>query len=630
MKKVAAFRFFSIIIISILMLNMIMPIIDPSSFNVIAAPARPPTTAPSHISPSNAARDVSLTPTFSWGAVSGATRYGLFISDTTTGALVYDTDVWGVNITGTSFVLPSGILRQGVTYRWNMRAGNAAGWSNIFSTAWTFTTAGATVTVPQSSLPENPVILGITPNPVRGANVRQWLTISGSGFSREFNVTLTTKGYPFIIPRERTKWINSEKVKIYINTTSETASWSAVISNPNRQNSNSFVFEVRSSEELPPIRRVTFNGMPLEVLEYQVITERGRTLVPVRVISEKLGQIKWNNLNRSITITHDDIIVYMRINNNTALVNAQEVLLDVPPRLHNNIAYVPVRFLADVLGLHIVWDPIGLVALNEINNLQQTIEMFRRYWIDEFDMLEPPGTLNLIVNFFAPGFVSQADSLYFAGLDMYILALRSLTLAEMALRDNNIELSKKKLNQAVRFRTYGSSSINTAFKVFPSAIEASVRQILTLPITLPAGLISVYVGAKMSVPAATIYAIGWSLLESKVDYSIDVAARGENIDEAKRKAIINAASSVFFEIPSVKAEMEVLINEPVRRFVGRDSGIYQIIERHLRVPEIRTKVMKRVSKVAESLTSDLVKSEVKDFISLFTKTFTNVITQIGN
>jgi hypothetical protein len=138
---------------------------------------RAPTVAPSHISPANDARDVSLTPTFSWGAVSGATHYGLYIRDTVTGVLVFDSEARGISLTGTSYTLPSGILVEERLYRWNMRAGNAAGWGP-FSTAWTFTTRGPVVTPPTTppihiSPPDGATNVSLTPtfswNPVSGA-----------------------------------------------------------------------------------------------------------------------------------------------------------------------------------------------------------------------------------------------------------------------------------------------------------------------------------------------------------------------------------------------------------------------------------------------------------------------------
>src|ERR1019366_7351151 len=68
----------------------------------------------------------TLTPTMSWNASSGANNYGVYIYDVTTSTLVYDNVSVG-NVT--SLVLPSGYLTAGHSYRWNMQAGNSAGFS---------------------------------------------------------------------------------------------------------------------------------------------------------------------------------------------------------------------------------------------------------------------------------------------------------------------------------------------------------------------------------------------------------------------------------------------------------------------------------------------------------------------
>ena len=67
----------------------------------------------------------NLTPTLSWSAVTGATKYGLYISQSPYGSanIIYS----NTNLTGTSFTLPSGTLQNGVKYRWNMSSFNASG-----------------------------------------------------------------------------------------------------------------------------------------------------------------------------------------------------------------------------------------------------------------------------------------------------------------------------------------------------------------------------------------------------------------------------------------------------------------------------------------------------------------------
>ncbi|OYT37544.1 hypothetical protein B6U82_01550, partial [Candidatus Pacearchaeota archaeon ex4484_31] len=74
----------------------------------------------------------TTTPTFEWEKVEGADYYALYISHEPYGPsnLVYSNP----KISGTSFKLPEGYLRDGVKYRWNMRAySKEAGWSDYSS-----------------------------------------------------------------------------------------------------------------------------------------------------------------------------------------------------------------------------------------------------------------------------------------------------------------------------------------------------------------------------------------------------------------------------------------------------------------------------------------------------------------
>jgi len=103
---------------------------------VFAVSVNPPS-APELLSPSDGASGVSLTPTLSWSSVSAdpaVDHYRLGIWDDSNAVLVYMIDV-----SGTSQVIPTGILKSGHTYRWIVWAHYPIGYGP--STAiWRFTT----------------------------------------------------------------------------------------------------------------------------------------------------------------------------------------------------------------------------------------------------------------------------------------------------------------------------------------------------------------------------------------------------------------------------------------------------------------------------------------------------------
>jgi S1-C subfamily serine protease len=70
----------------------------------------------------------TLTPTFYWRAVTGATRYTFWLGKGTSGS--QDSEVFSTVVTGTSFTVPATVLVDGGQYTWNVSAGNASDWGD--------------------------------------------------------------------------------------------------------------------------------------------------------------------------------------------------------------------------------------------------------------------------------------------------------------------------------------------------------------------------------------------------------------------------------------------------------------------------------------------------------------------
>lgn len=85
--------------------------------------------------------------------------------------------------------------------------------------------------------------------------------------------------------------------------------------------------------------------------------ERGRTLVPLRVISESLGyEVKWNQEERIADISNNKDKLSVKIGSDKALLNDKEVSLDVAACLKNSRTFLPLRFVGESLGLNVSWD----------------------------------------------------------------------------------------------------------------------------------------------------------------------------------------------------------------------------------------------------------------------------------
>jgi N-acetylmuramoyl-L-alanine amidase len=83
----------------------------------------------------------------------------------------------------------------------------------------------------------------------------------------------------------------------------------------------------------------------------------GRTLVPLRVISENLGaEVLWDNIQKTVTVKAPSKTILLKINDTRARIDEREITLDVPAKIVNNRTMVPLRFISEALGAKVSWD----------------------------------------------------------------------------------------------------------------------------------------------------------------------------------------------------------------------------------------------------------------------------------
>ena len=85
------------------------------------------------------------------------------------------------------------------------------------------------------------------------------------------------------------------------------------------------------------------------------VIRNGATLVPIRYILEKLG-MQMIYKDGKIIAAGTNGLIEMEIGSNFAVVNSESVQLDVPPEIIDGRTYVPLRFLSEKLGMEVAWN----------------------------------------------------------------------------------------------------------------------------------------------------------------------------------------------------------------------------------------------------------------------------------
>lgn len=100
--------------------------------------------------------------------------------------------------------------------------------------------------------------------------------------------------------------------------------------------------------------------------DYSPYIKEGRTFVPIREITEKLGaDVKWNGKDKSIKITLNGDVINMQIDNSKVTVNDKKIELDraqapqlalySKPRKETK-TMVPLRFISETFGYNVDWN----------------------------------------------------------------------------------------------------------------------------------------------------------------------------------------------------------------------------------------------------------------------------------
>lgn len=97
-----------------------------------------------------------------------------------------------------------------------------------------------------------------------------------------------------------------------------------------------------------------------EEIEYDVapIIEKGRTLVPLRVIADSLGfDVSWDQIERKAILTKNGASYSVGLGSREVLSSeGDKIILDTPTKLIKGRLLLPLRAIAELSGCNVEWD----------------------------------------------------------------------------------------------------------------------------------------------------------------------------------------------------------------------------------------------------------------------------------
>lgn len=111
------------------------------------------------------------------------------------------------------------------------------------------------------------------------------------------------------------------------------------------------ILSQRKTQRLMIGSKAAYLGDSIYKLTAAPFIQTGRTYVPIRFISEKLGaNVNWNQNTKEVTIQKDGKTIRWVVGNKQVKINQQTVMSDTPLLLRNNTTFVPVRFVSEQLN----------------------------------------------------------------------------------------------------------------------------------------------------------------------------------------------------------------------------------------------------------------------------------------
>lgn len=102
---------------------------------------------------------------------------------------------------------------------------------------------------------------------------------------------------------------------------------------------------------------ITIDGQEVALGDYQIMIEDGRTLVPIRWMSEQLGAtVDWDSVSRSVKVSKQGREILFFVDDYFVWMDGLEMVLDVPARImEGDRTMVPLRVAGEALQSKVTW-----------------------------------------------------------------------------------------------------------------------------------------------------------------------------------------------------------------------------------------------------------------------------------
>lgn len=139
--------------------------------------------------------------------------------------------------------------------------------------------------------------------------------------------------------------------------------------------------------------------------EVRPVIKEGRTLVPVRFISEKFGaEVKWDNATATATIANQGKTAKITVGSGKMDVGGKEILLDVPAEQIQNRLFIPLRKLAEEVLNKKVFYERGLIFISDNENIidkyaeEEIIDYLIRAFDGDMGNVEQDGGMRAVIH----------------------------------------------------------------------------------------------------------------------------------------------------------------------------------------------------------------------------------------